>query len=459
MLTQIQRVGKLNGVIVENTNTYSLSQMLQESYTTYYAAKKAGNSKVVKLAESHLANVKKNPMNLHVLSEDLDVLKGLVKLGKDIKDVKQVPDKVNKSNHDNKPAEELTDANIDKAEKDAEASKESWDNVSEGLKSFRENAKSKVFYKELGKFNKFIAEKKPITIAESMNLYKASNSCLTHLTVELGKDAKFANTYNECTKMLASDNMSLLESIRSGKSPSGKLLENFVKFTNVLLESDTELDHEVYDDEVEVDENEDRMEQYDDENVIDSEVDPIDEDDELEAPDDIDLDVDQEDSSEDSDIVVDITDEELKVLKSILSKIAPAVNESETVEDEEEIGDIDDSETDPIDASDPDDESDELEEEEDEEVSSEDEELNEEDEEVCPVCGMNPCECNHDKSIEEGCEDEDDEHLEEGCNEEDELDGEEVNDEELNEEDDEEVISDLEAKLTESAMNRIKKCF
>lgn len=491
MPTRIQKIGQING-IKPNGKTLNLSELIQESYKLSYEAKKLKNDKLTKLTESHIKHVTDNPTKTKVLSEDLEVLQKLVNLSKK-KSIK-LSENISKE----KSLEGPVTRNATKIKES------SWKNskktLSKSLKEFREISKSKVFYKELSKFNSNISKGTPITINEAIDLYKATNSCLTHLTVELGKKPEFIKAYRECTKLLSKDNMKLLESIQDNKVPTKELLENFVTFTNILLESNApeDLDPEIY----EKCNEDDDMLALDNKDVIDTEEDS------------------ETSVDENEDVTVDLTSEELNILKSILNKITPMKEDidPETVPDEEIVPEVDDDETEDIDyEEDPTDdyvEDEELEEEdteitdefskedpEEEEFVTNSEDLDEEDgEEDCETCkdtltrlkelqeevsnliDAMSSEETPDEDEEETYE-EDDEDLEENCvdcedNEEEIQENEEENcvdcedDTEINEEDnedyteenleencDEEDCNDFDVEITESSKARIKKCF
>ena len=152
MSTRIQKLGLANGIKPTGKN-FTLSDLIQESYKLSYEAKRLNNKKLINLTESHLANIKKNPMDKS-LSEDLDFLDGLVKLGKDqkLKDIEEVDTSKKRRkksiNGSMKPATQVKESSWIKSK----------DSMTKAVSSFRESAKSKVFYKELGKFNKTVRD-------------------------------------------------------------------------------------------------------------------------------------------------------------------------------------------------------------------------------------------------------------------------------------------------------------
>lgn len=281
MHTQIKNVGLANGVKATGKK-YSLSDMIQESFRVSYKAKAKGDKTLTKLVESHLARVKKDPTDPH-LNGDLEVLAKLA--------TRKAP---------------LNEAKTSKAKK-----ANSWESKSlrEGLSNFRKSAKTKVFFKEFEKLRKPMTAGQ-LTLQESITLYKAVNSCMTHLTVELEKNPNFRKTYTECTAKLASDNARLLEAIQKGVSPDKSLLKSYLGFNKLLHEGNIVAeDPEAEDDVIGYKEPEDELVNECGDNCVGDECPP------------------EEDpgmitEGEDGDPAVDLSPEEIKVLKSILDKIS-----------------------------------------------------------------------------------------------------------------------------------------
>lgn len=365
MHTQIKNVGLANGV-KSTGKTYSLSDMIQESFRVSYKAKELKDPAMIRLTEAHLMRVKKNPTDPH-LNGDLEVLCKLANSGKPIK-LSEVK----------KPAKEAVN----------KATNWSSKSLNEGLSNFKSTAKSKVFFKELEKLHKPMTTGK-LSMDEAVTLYKAVNSCMTHLTVELEKNPGFRKVYTECTTKLGADNAKLLESIQKGVSPDKTLLKSYLNFSKALHECDapslkdedtseeltetvdlpTEEPADVIKEEVDLPTEEPVDVINEDDDITNVDNDPIDE------------------SVGDEDSSVDLTPDEIKVLKSILDKIArldapaeeddapelpdpeePIVNEEDEVtldkEDEdipvdEDIPDDEPIEDEPIDSDIPDDVTDE----------------------------------------------------------------------------------------------------
>lgn len=111
----------------------------------------------------------------------------------------------------------------------------SWSSIKEGMKNFNKASSSKAFYKTFKKMYESLKEGKALTRQESINLYKAANSAMTHFSVELEHNPKFLNVFNECTSLLSKDVDSLLESLKKGKAPSKYTMKSLAKFAEALL--------------------------------------------------------------------------------------------------------------------------------------------------------------------------------------------------------------------------------
>lgn len=211
--------------------TLGIADIVQESYKMSYRVKQSGNSGLLGLIESHLKSIQGNPLDTEGLSEDLAILQGLEKLGESAVLDEVIVKKAKKRTH-------LVDKDRSRA------AKKSWrknrSKIKKALSKFRKSSKGKSFYKSLGKFNAKMNDSKELDLKESIQLFKAANSALTHLAVELEHNPDFQDAFNESAEILAEDIRELLESIISNKTPDSTLLESFQDFHNILLESDEE---------------------------------------------------------------------------------------------------------------------------------------------------------------------------------------------------------------------------
>lgn len=132
---------------------------------------------------------------------------------------------------------------------------------------------------------------------------------MTHLTVELEKNPNFRKTYTKCTTKLATDNAKLLEAIQKGVSPDKSLLKSYLSFNKLLHEGAIVADNEDPDEDIV--------------GYKEPEEEPVEEcgDHCVDCPPEETPDVINEETNED-DPSVDLTPEEIKVLKSILNKIS-----------------------------------------------------------------------------------------------------------------------------------------
>lgn len=147
---------------------------------------------------------------------------------------------------------ELTDEELDELAKHLETirknktkgvkeSKKPNESKSYGdLSNFKKQSESKAFFKTLKKMHESLKEGKALTRQESIDLYKASNSALTQLSIELEHNPEFLSTFNECTSILSEDVSDVLSALKEGKAPSKKTMKSISKFTEALLRESEE---------------------------------------------------------------------------------------------------------------------------------------------------------------------------------------------------------------------------
>lgn len=147
-------------------------------------------------------------------------------------------------------ARRMKEAKKPKAVKESRSWKAEKSSMSVALKHFRESSTNKAFYNTFSKMSPRLKDSKPLTIQESLLLYKASNSAMTQLAIELERNPEFIYTFRECTSILSEDTKSLLECIKKHKAPSRSLVESLRAFSDILLESEEEPeDYEDYEEE------------------------------------------------------------------------------------------------------------------------------------------------------------------------------------------------------------------
>lgn len=219
---------KANNLKVD-VKDYPLMEMVQESYRLGYRSK--GNEDMSKLVESHLEFMKTNPTATEQLCENLSTLLELEKLGESAILSETAITK-------EKPRRGPVDP------KRSAAMKKAWRNnrskMEKSLKKFRKSSKGKSFYRALGKFNSRMNDSKEISLKESISLFKAGNSALTHLAVELEHNPEFQEAFKEASEILSADLLMLLECIQQGSTPEESLLESFCDFHNILSSDDEE---------------------------------------------------------------------------------------------------------------------------------------------------------------------------------------------------------------------------
>lgn len=115
----------------------------------------------------------------------------------------------------------------------------SWDKIN--LSQFREKSAGKAFVKTFKKMSTQLQEGTELSRQDSISLYKAANSAMTHLSVELEHNPEFLSTFNESVSLLSADVNDLLNSLKEGKSPSKATMQSLAKFVEALLrEADEE---------------------------------------------------------------------------------------------------------------------------------------------------------------------------------------------------------------------------
>lgn len=114
----------------------------------------------------------------------------------------------------------------------------SWKDIS--LTEFAKKSSGKAFFKTFNKMNGKLAEGTALTRQESISLYKAANSAMTHLSVELEHNPEFLATFKESVNLLSVDVNKLLLSLTEGKAPSKATMKSLSKFVESLLREDTE---------------------------------------------------------------------------------------------------------------------------------------------------------------------------------------------------------------------------
>lgn len=118
---------------------------------------------------------------------------------------------------------------------DSQAKNESKSYESLNLSEFSKKSSSKAFMKTFKKMQDKLKEGTALTRQESIALYKAANSAMTQLSVELEHNPDFLDTFKESVSLLSVDVNKLLGSLKEGKAPSKKTMKSLAKFTESLL--------------------------------------------------------------------------------------------------------------------------------------------------------------------------------------------------------------------------------
>lgn len=237
-LSKVRKNFKIQNV----ANRKPLTDIISESYDLLYECKKP---KVRKLIEAHIEDINQNPTELTKLNNNLMTLKVLtenegidddrievetateVNLDPEMKEVTDLKQK------EPKPAETET-----REEKTDKAIAVSDSPLAEQFKRFSENSKSKLFVKNLGKcLGRMKEGKRSFNLQESIDLYKASNSMMTQMAIELEHNEAFKSTFNSCTRVLGEAVKGVLNSIRNGVAIDEHSMTVLKKFSSALREN------------------------------------------------------------------------------------------------------------------------------------------------------------------------------------------------------------------------------
>lgn len=137
------------------------------------------------------------------------------------------------------PPEEYEEVNASK-EVECDSPTRSWSEMKESLSNYSKLSTKKAFYKTFKKLSEKLSEGTALTRQESLDLYKATNSAMTQLSVELEHNPEFLETFNEATKILSEDEASLLCALRNNKGPSKKTMKSLSKFAETIFYEDEE---------------------------------------------------------------------------------------------------------------------------------------------------------------------------------------------------------------------------
>lgn len=352
-LSRIRESHKIRSVSIRKP----ISDIISESYELLYQCE---NQKIRTLIEAHIENIRETPKELTALANNLYTLQKLVE-NEGITDprvevkgdtdldidteMKQVTDIEAKEpeEHETETREKKTETAVETSTTNPMGESKKLHADKSQFKKFSENSKGKVFLKNLKKST--LNESSTVfNLDESVSLYKASNSMMTQLAIELEHNHAFMETFSVLSKVLGTTLTSLCESIRSSEPIPTKVRESLSRFSKALTEDD-EIDDfiEWVDDEYpsgEEEPSDDGEESSEDggvstEDVVDTVVDQIDTVPDEEVSDVVSDVVDQlvadapVDETPIEDQVSDLTDEEAEDLKKYLCILRGCAEDSE----------------------------------------------------------------------------------------------------------------------------------
>ena len=344
-LSRIRESRKIRSVSIRKP----ISDIISESYELLYQCE---NPKIRTLIEAHIENIRETPKELTALANNLYTLQKLVEndgitdprvevkgdTDLDIDtEMKQVTDIEAKEpeDHETETREKKTETAVKTSTTNPMGESKKLHVDKSQFKKFSENSKGKVFLKNLKKST--LNESSTVfNLDESVSLYKASNSMMTQLAIELEHNHAFMETFSVLSKVLGTTLTSLCESIRSSEPIPTKVRESLSRFSKALTEDD-EIDDfiEWVDDEYPSDEEPSDDGEVSTEDVIDTVVDQIDTVPDEEVSDVVSDVVDQlvadapVDETPLEDQVSDLTDEEAEDLKKYLCILRGCAEDSE----------------------------------------------------------------------------------------------------------------------------------
>ena len=239
-----------------------ISDIISESYSLLYDCE---DPRLCKIIEAHINDIKSSPKELSKLASNLATLKtlvvecnkkplteseGLTDPRIEIKDDTDLDIDTEMKEITDLTDEEPEEAEVESREDKTETAEEFTDVVQESnkasadqFKKFSENSRGKIFVKNLAKSTKLHESLKRYNLKESIGLYKAANSMMTQMAIELEHNESFKETFSVCSRVLGNAVSTLVESIRQEKPVKSKVLETLSKFSNALsLTEDEDID-------------------------------------------------------------------------------------------------------------------------------------------------------------------------------------------------------------------------
>lgn len=232
----------------------NIGDLISESYSVLFECK---DDRIHALLERHIEDVTENPTDLSRLTANLYTLRMLsegkttlkedadlddprlkvsdtdIEVDTEMKEVEGLSNEEPEADEDLQTREEKTATVKDNSEALTENKIDSTQ-----FNRFRENSKGKVFMRTLSKSLQLSESTKVFNLQESIDLYKASNSMLTQMAIELEHNQNFAGTFNVCTSKLSESVQSLLRSICESRPVPTTVLESLRKFSRALHEDD-----------------------------------------------------------------------------------------------------------------------------------------------------------------------------------------------------------------------------
>lgn len=248
-MLNLNRIRESRG-IQNVSNRKPLSDLISESYELLYNCE---SPKLRTLLEAHIKDIRENPNERTYLNNNLNTLRKLIEsegisdprvevsgdtdldIDTEMKEITDIevkdPEEDETQSRDEKTENAVDTSTTDVVRESRHASKEQF-------RVFCENANGKIFQKNLRKVTSMNESTNKFDLKESLSLYKAANSLMTQMAIELEHNQQFNETFAVCSSVLGKTLTALRESIISQESIPASVVESLSKFSKALREDD-----------------------------------------------------------------------------------------------------------------------------------------------------------------------------------------------------------------------------
>lgn len=237
----ISVVDDMTDLYKDNDYEFDLEECITEGSSPQDAA--SHFQKIAETLVARWADYMDRVQIIEEMSKAIDVAWEEANLDESAEIDKEVGDKVDAPTEEGDLVEKENQDAVEPKDERAPEVDETMTESYKGLSEFSKKSSSKAFYKTFKKLNGKLHEGVALTRQETIDLYKAANSAMTQMSIELEHNPEFLETFRESTSILSSDVARLLESLSKGKAPSKKNMKSLAKFSESLL---CEEDHPEY---------------------------------------------------------------------------------------------------------------------------------------------------------------------------------------------------------------------